>query len=59
MQNEESIKIVKRFFRILYKLQSLKIIKGKRTFTEKNNINLWNFIRLKKSRKEIFFKVLG
>lgn len=49
MHNDEKGKIVRRFFKVLYKLQALKIIRGKKTFTDRYNINRWNFITLEKN----------
>jgi hypothetical protein len=49
MQSEESQKIVKRFFEVIYDLKERKVIRGKQTFTRKHNINNRNFWLLEKN----------
>lgn len=51
--NEE---IVKRFFEAIQKLKSDKIIRGKKTFTDKYGINRWNFNTLEKEPKRAIFQ---
>ncbi len=55
MQSEESQKITARFFEALYALKSLKIIRGKQTFTKRYGINRWNLnnLEINKSREII------
>lgn len=48
MQNNDSQKVVKRFFEAIYRLKSDKAIRGKKTFTGKYGINRWNFNTLEK-----------
>ena len=43
MQNEESVKVVERFFEAIYDLKERKVIKGKQTFTRNYKINSCNF----------------
>jgi hypothetical protein len=43
MQNEESQKIIERFFEALYDLKEKKVIRGKQTFTRRYGINNRNF----------------
>jgi hypothetical protein len=50
MQNEESKKVVDRFFEAIYDLKSKKIIWGKQTFTRKYNINNRNFWLLEQDK---------
>lgn len=42
MQNEDSQKIVSRFFEALHTLIAAKVIRGKQTFTREYGINRWN-----------------
>lgn len=42
MQTEDSQKVIRRFFEALYHLKSLRIIRGKQTFTARFGINRWN-----------------
>ena len=48
MQTIDSQKVVKRFFQALYHLKSKHVIRGKKTFTEKFEINRWNMNTLEK-----------
>jgi hypothetical protein len=50
MQNEESKKVVERFFEALYDLKARRIIRGKQTFTRKYNINSRNFWQLEQDK---------
>lgn len=42
MQTKESEQITRRFFEALKKLIELKVIRGKKTFTDRYGINRWN-----------------
>ena len=42
MQTKESEQITRRFFDALKKLIELKVIRGKKTFTDRYGINRWN-----------------
>lgn len=44
MFNEESILIQERFYKALDKLIQLNALRGVKTFTDRYNINRWNFI---------------
>jgi len=57
MQSEDSQKIIKRFFEAIYMLKSLKIIRGKQTFTAKYEINRWNFNTLEKDMSRDIFQM--
>jgi hypothetical protein len=50
MQNEESQKIVARFFEALSDLKTKKVIRGKETFTRRYEINKRNFWLLEKDK---------
>lgn len=55
MQTIDSQKVVKRFFQALYHLKSKHVIRGKKTFTEKFEINRWNMNTLEKDlTRDIF-----
>lgn len=56
MQNNDSQKIVKRFFEAIYRLKTDGAIRGKKTFTEKYGINRWNFNTLEKSPERDIFQ---
>lgn len=56
MQNSDSQKVIVRFFEAIYHLKADKIIKGKKTFTEKYGINRWNFNTLEKSPERDIFQ---
>ena len=42
MQQSENEKITARFFEALYALKAKGVIRGKKTFTDRYNINRWN-----------------
>lgn len=50
MQTKESAEITQRFFEALDKLIQLKVIRGKKTFTERYGINRWNLNALKNGK---------
>ena len=56
MQNNDSQKIVKRFFEAIYRLKTDKVIRGKKTFTERYGINRWNFNTLEKAPERDIFQ---
>ena len=50
MQTKESAEITRRFFEALHRLIQLKVIRGKKTFTERYGINRWNLNALEKGQ---------
>lgn len=56
MQNNDSQKVVMRFFDAIYRLKSDKVLRGKQTFTRKYGINRWNFNTLEKSPERDIFQ---
>ena len=55
MQNNDSQKVVLRFFEAIYHLKADKAIRGKKTFTDRYGINRWNFNTLEKiPERDIF-----
>lgn len=48
MQNTDSQEVVRRIFVALQYLKENKVIKGKKTFTERYGINRWNLNTLEK-----------
>lgn len=56
MQTEDSQKVIRRFFEALYHLKSLRIIRGKQTFTSRFNINRWNMNSLEKNLSSDIFQ---
>lgn len=56
MQNNDSQKIVKRFFEAIYRLKIDGAIRGKKTFTEKYGINRWNLNTLEKAPERDIFQ---
>ena len=57
MQTEHSQIIVNRFFEALRILKANKLIRGKQTFTNRYNINRWNFNTLEKEPERDIFQV--
>lgn len=57
MQTKDSQAIVARFFQALYYLKSLKVIRGKQTFTRAYGINRWNMNTLEKDMTRDIFQV--
>lgn len=57
MQTPQSQIIVGRFFEALRKLIELKVIRGKKTFTERYGINRWNLSTLEKDHARDIFQV--
>lgn len=56
MQNNDSQKVVARFFESIYRLKADKVIRGKQTFTRKYGINRWNFNTLEKEPERDIFQ---
>ncbi|EJX04470.1 hypothetical protein EVA_07420 [gut metagenome] len=56
MQNPESVVIVKRFFEALEKLKTCGVIRGKKTFTSRYDINRRNFCTLEKEPERDIFQ---
>lgn len=56
MQNNDSQKVVARFFKAIYRLKADKVIRGKQTFTRKYGINRWNFNTLEKEPERDIFQ---
>lgn len=56
MQNNDSQKVVARFFEAIYRLKADKVIRGKQTFTRKYGINRWNFNTLEKEPERDIFQ---
>ncbi len=57
MQNEISTAIVTRFFDAVRTLIEMKHIRGVKTFTDKYNINRWNFLSLEKEPHRNMFEL--
>ena len=56
MQTGDSQRIVERFFDALRRLKEDKVIRGKKTFTERYNINRWNLNTLEKEPSRDIFQ---
>lgn len=56
MQTPESQQIVKRFFEALRILKEHKVIRGKKTFTDRYGINRWNMNTLEKDPERDIFQ---
>lgn len=56
MQNSNN-HIVVRFFVAIHKLIEYKVIRGKKTFTDRYNINRWNFNTIEKDPSSKMFDV--
>ena len=55
MQTTDSQKVIRRFFEALRYLKGQKVIRGKKTFTDKFDINRWNLNTLEKDvSRDIF-----
>lgn len=57
MKTPDSIEIVKRFFAALEFLIASKVIRGKKTFTDRYDINRWNFNTIQKNPDNGMFQV--
>ena len=57
MQTADSRQIVLRFFEALNRLKEDKVIRGKKTFTERYGINRWNMNTLEKEPDRDIFQV--
>ena len=58
MQTEQGIKIVARFFEALGALKEKKVIRGKKTFADKYNINSRNFWQLEQNMSRDMFQLV-
>ncbi len=56
MNTPDSQQIVSRFFEALQRLKEDGVIGGKKTFTERFNINRWNLITLEKDHSRDIFQ---
>jgi hypothetical protein len=56
MQNDDSKKIVGRFFEAIHALIDAKTIRGKQTFTRRYEINRWNFNTLEANPSRDIFQ---
>lgn len=57
MQNEGSKKVVSRFFEALAMLKAQRVIRGKKTFTDRYEINRWNLNTIEKNPVSDMFQV--
>lgn len=57
MQSPESQEIVRRFFEALARLKAMKVIRGKKTFTDRYGINRWNMNTLAADPARDIFQV--
>lgn len=57
MQTEQSQEVVRRFFEALGRLKADKVIRGKKTFTDRYGINRWNMNTLEKEPSRDIFQV--
>lgn len=57
MQSNESIKVVCRFFVALRLLKENRLIRGKKTFTDRYGINRWNMNTCEKEPNRDMFQV--
>lgn len=56
MQTGDSQRIVQRFFEALNRLKDDRLIRGKKTFTERYGINRWNMLTLEKDMSRDIFQ---
>lgn len=49
MQSADSVQVTLRFFDALRRLKALRVIRGKKSFTDRYGINRWNLNSLEKS----------
>lgn len=52
MANERELEINQRFYQALQRLISDKVIRGKKTFTDRYGINRWNLVSLEQEGAE-------
>jgi len=57
MQSPESVKIVERFFEVIYDLKKNRNIHGKQSFTREYGINYGNFYQLEKNKSRDMFQL--
>jgi hypothetical protein len=58
MNNPESVKIINRFYQAIDMIVSLKIIRGKKTFTDKYNIDRRRFISVSRNPESDSFQLI-
>jgi len=58
MNNPESIAIINRFYEAMDMLIAVKIIRGKKTFTDKYGINRWNFNTVRQKPESDMFQLV-
>jgi len=58
MNNPESIGIIKRFYEAMDMLIAGKIIRGKKTFTDRYGINRWNFNTVRQKPESDMFQLV-
>jgi len=58
MNNPESVKIINRFYQAIDMIVSLKIIRGKKTFTDKYNIDRRRFISVSRNPESDAFQLI-
>lgn len=56
MQTKDSQKVIRRFFEALAYLKGQKVIRGKKTFTDKFGVNRWNLNTLEKDMSRDIFQ---
>ena len=56
MQTEDSQRIIIRFFEALQRLKKDNIIRGKKTFTTRHDVNRWNLNTLEKEPSRDIFQ---
>ncbi len=57
MQNPDSVLVVRRFFEALQLLKRHRLIRGKKTFTDRYGINRWNMNTCEKEPNRDMFQV--
>jgi hypothetical protein len=58
MQNEQSTKIVERFFEAIYDLKEKKVLRGKNTFVRRYNINSRHLWTLEQNKSRDMFQLI-
>jgi hypothetical protein len=58
MNNPESIEIIRRFYEAIDWLIANKVIRGKQTFTNRYNINRWNFNTVRQKPESDMFQLV-
>ena len=57
MQNLEGVQIIERFFLAIYDLKARRVIRGKKTFTDRYGIDRWNFNKCEADKSRDIFKL--